>query len=121
MSSRITLLIISLLLSACQAQSVRVPATIEGLTVIGHEEISNRISSALQVDNVVIGQQIFSTGNVLVIEQATPRQIDRMKQTGRRTIPPHQFLLYIEGESCVLSHGQSESEYYLEHVLCKAE
>ena len=121
MASRISLLIVSLALSACETQSLRVPATIEDLTIIGHEEISNKISSALQTEKVVIGRQVFLTSNLLIIEQRIPRQVDRMKPDGRRVIPPHQFFLYLEDESCVLLHEQSKVAYHLEHVSCKAE
>jgi hypothetical protein len=97
------------------------PAVIVDPTPQSHAELERSVSEVLHGAPVMLAEDALTSGSLLTVERAVPRDLEQRPLSGRVLDTPEQFRLVLSGARCVLVHVASGTRRVLEHTACRPE
>lgn len=125
-------------LTACQAQSVVMPAETETRAVLvqssvqgsvqgsaqssdpARQELRGTLARMLNAPSVAVADDAFLHDSLLIIEKVRPRDAQGVQLSGRDFDRPEQFRLIKTGSACVLLRLRTGAREVLRHSRCEA-
>ena len=121
-------------LTACQAQSVVMPAETETRAVLvqnsvqgsaqssdpARQELRGTLARMLNAPSVTVADDAFLHDSLLIIEKVRPRDAQGVQLSGRDFDRPEQFRLIKTGSACVLVRLRTGAREVLRHSRCEA-
>jgi len=105
------------LLWGCQSTLKHQPALLAESSRDSSAQIKTIIEQALNADNVLISQSVFSESSLLIIQRQPAGSFDSPQLFSETELPNH-FMLLKNTNGCLIRHKQSQTEWYLKNIDC---
>lgn len=115
---------IVLMLVACQAQTIAMPAETPAVLVQSSDaartEVHMTVARMLNAPSVTVADDALLHDSLLIIEKVRPRDAQGVQLSGRDFDKPEQFRLIKTGQACVLVRLRTGARETLRQSQCAA-
>lgn len=109
-------LLFPMVMTGCNSEAIHkaVPAHIVNVTDSSREELQQVVSSALNLESIMLASDALTKSNVLIIERKS------RKGLGYELEKPKVFRLLKSGMQCVLVYQGTSKQWILQESQCKS-